>query len=744
MVSFRRFILRNLFIAASLVTTLGSALARQAEAPAYVFTDERARLAVAAADGECNYSITTITRNGYGPKIDRTATVRDGILTVSPLCEGIHILRLRPAEGKPATIRFLAIDPPPQVDLAAARRTLPRTGDKLLSGRPYTILSMGDSVTYTGDYESMLVMMLRRATGNERIRFVDRSYPGRSVDAAVRFWKDDGPPNHPDLGLLMYGLNDQAAGCSWRGYIEQYRFIADHLAADCNADCIFMQPTPHFEIPVRPEDRSEDSNPPYFAFRTIGFAESLHPLGSVLGVPVARTFAAVWGSGGRSIEESARNAWPMFPPNYNRQLESMMEPGGKGDTIHPNALGHLAMARAVFDTIFDRQAAPPVSFSGSSRWTDGGVVSRIVARNTSARRRAGTLKAYPLLDGAISAPPVAYDLPPGENVEFEVSWPQVKRPEDLLVYPNNAYLAPDTCLVPVVDFSGGRSTVYCAHVPFEVRTFYVPGRQIVHDTIRAELVTPEGVKVEEYRIPGGAAGRIKLLAKAVSAGRIGWAAAEAAYVRFGAAVRGEAAVDGDTSEWGSFAPGADGAAFPVGLPQQARWTRGPADNRERPEELQTWWKVRAGRKGIYFAIFGTGRPEGDRFTLFFDTRDSAMLGTPGRYYWCSGRFAPEGKLPLGKGETSVRADGLAGAWSKTQAGFRAELFIPYALMELHAWPEFGTRDLGLSIWWVHSGPNGITNLMWSEDGHPWNTRWYGVVRLVDDANEPLPYMVRIK
>ena len=731
-------------VTTALVLILGSAQARQAPPPpVYVFTDEPARLSVALPDGNVDYAIVTITFDGNGPRSNGTAIARGGAVSLSPLCEGIHAATFTAADGKQAAVRFLAIEPPPQVDADAARRTLPRNADKLLAGLPYTILSMGDSVMHTGDLESMLVMMLRRATGNERITFVDRSYTGRSVDAAVRFWRTDGPPNRPDLGLLMYGLNDQAAGCPWRGYIEQTRLVADLLAADCNADCIFMQPTPHIAIPVLPEDRTEDSAPPWFAFRTIGFAESLRPLGRSLGVPVANTFAAVWGAGGPTIEDSARNAWPMFPSSYNRQMESMIETGGRGDTIHPNALGHLAMARAVFDTIFDRQAAPPLTFSGSSRWTDAGVVSRVQARNTSAKRRTGTLQAYPLMGGAIDAQPARYDLPPGKAVEFEISWPQARQPEDLLAYPNNAYLAHDTCLVPVVDFSGGGSSVTCAHVPFEVQAYYLPGRQIASDTIRAQLVTPGGAEIQEHQIPGDHVGRIKLLTKAVTPDRTGWAVAEAAYVRFGGAVRGEATVDGDTAEWDNGNP-QDGAAFPVGLPQQARWSRGPADYRERPEELMTWWNVRAGQKGVYFAIFGTGEPENDGFTLFFDTRDSALLGTPGRYYWCSGSFAADGRLRLGKGETSQRAEGMTGAWKKVDGGFRAELFVPYSLMELHAWPEFGGRDLGLSVWWVHLGPKGATHLMWSEDGHPWNTRWYGVVRLMDDPAQPLPYMVRIK
>ena len=707
----------------------------------YVFTDENAVLAVDADAGEVGYSIKTITYDGYGPTARGTAKAADGRLSIRPLCEGIHVVTLD--IEKPVEVRFLAIEPPAKAKAAAARKALPRTSRKLLGGQPYTIVAMGDSVAYTGDFEGLLVMILKRATGNENILSVERTYAGRSVDAAVRCWKNDGAPNHPDLGLLMFGLNDQGAFASLPGYLEQYQFFADRLAADCNADAVLMMPTPHIQIPVREEDRTPTSKPEWFAFRTIRFAESLRPLAAQLQVPLAETFGAVWGRGGPTVQESVKNAWPMFPTHYRRQMTSALETDGKGDTIHPNVLGHLAIARAVSDASFGLQVAPPLAFSGYSAWTDAGVVSHITATNTSGAVREGTLRAYPLIDARIDTDgPVAYKLAPGQAVEFEVRWSQAKRPEDLFEHPNNIYLAPGSPLVPVLDFSAGGSHVYAASVPFEVETNFVRGRQVVDEVALVALSGNGKTVITERAIPPNSdVGRVRLLERVQRNDKKGHAAAELAYVRFGAALRGEADADGDLAEW------QEHRWFPVGEALQARWTTGPQDNRAEPGECFMRWAVKAGENGIYFAVRGTGELRKDKFTLFFDTRDAALLGTAGRYYWCSGSLKDGGRVQVRRGETSRKSPGLKGAWKKTPDGIDIELFVPYELMELHAWPDaaFGSRDLGLSIWWSHVGPDGkTTNLMWSEDGHPWNTRWYGVVRLVKRPDEKVPYMVRIK
>jgi hypothetical protein len=153
--------------------------------------------------------------------------------------------------------------------------------------------------------------------------------------------------------------------------------------------------------------------------------------------------------------------------------------------------------------------------------------------------------------------------------------------------------------------------------------------------------------------------------------------------------------------------------------------------------------MKAGAAGLYLGATATGKLEGDSFNLFFDPRAPELLGTPGRYYWINGKVDPNGKLKLARGETSPKLDGLAGTWRPTQKGLALELFVPYGLLEVTAWPAAG--DLGFDFWWRHPEPNGgkTTHLLWCSDGHPWNTLGYGIVRLVTDPQQPLPFLLNL-
>ena len=127
---------------------------------------------------------------------------------------------------------------------------LPRTGRKLLTGQDYTIVAMNDTEMDAADYEIILGMLLKRATGNAKISFGDRSRVGRTTDAALRHFQDDVPPKKPDLGLLLYGRADQAQFAPLAGYVEACRTIAERLAKECNADTLFLQPTPDLDVPA--------------------------------------------------------------------------------------------------------------------------------------------------------------------------------------------------------------------------------------------------------------------------------------------------------------------------------------------------------------------------------------------------------------------------------------------------------------------------------------------------------------
>ncbi|MGI5869730.1 MAG: SGNH/GDSL hydrolase family protein [Kiritimatiellia bacterium] len=717
--------------------SLASALPKPSVETPFVFTDETAHVHTGIDEGEIACHVAAIATEGFGLKRTEILPVVDGRVAVKPLTEAIHVVSLGPPVN--AEIRFLALAPPPPLDSNGVLRQLPRSGEKLLAGAPYTLLAMGDSVTATGEYGEMLAMLLARATGNTNIVVVKKAYSGRSVDATVRNFDRDVQGVKPDLGLLMYGLNDQICFVPLRAFLEQYAWVSDQLRERFDADTIYLQPTPH--IATLRSGPTGGVEPPEFAFRTIGYAHAIAELGARNAIPVARTFGAVWGGGGNTVAESALALWPLYPTSCRAQFSTLLEHAGRGDTIHPNALGHLQIAKAAFAAMIGEEAERTLALHGESRWTDQGVVSRVTAVNRSDKSRTGRLAAFAPTAAQIAEPgDVAYTLEPGEAVSFDVEWPDANVPEDLLRFPNDVYLSQELIPLFVVDFSGGRSQVHCVVCPFEVEGDFVPCRTVVEGRdLSIALRTKDGVRERLVQIPDGSlVGRIPVVETLTDAGRTGHAVAEVLYTSVAIAPVGEAEVDGRLGEW-------DGQpTAPVGLACQARGWRGPADNRASPEEAQVDFLFKAGADGVYIALRGRGVLTNDTATIFFDPRPPAQLGTAGPYYWVDLSFAPAGLVKIRKGETSVTGDGLRGAWLVTEAGLDAECFIPYAVMDASAWPASG--DLGLSLIWRHQGVDGkATRLAWSEDGHEWNPCGYGIVqRLQPGAPSPRRYVARVK
>ena len=109
----------------------------------YVFTDAKAVVLLPETTNAVAYTVKTITTTGWGPAKEDQCTVADGKLEITPLTEGIHILTLN--LPKPVELRFLALAPPARLDPLAVRRTLPRQGDRLLRGDPFTITCLHPS-----------------------------------------------------------------------------------------------------------------------------------------------------------------------------------------------------------------------------------------------------------------------------------------------------------------------------------------------------------------------------------------------------------------------------------------------------------------------------------------------------------------------------------------------------------------------------------------------------------------------
>jgi lysophospholipase L1-like esterase len=639
----------------------------------------------------------------------------DGRVTLVPAVEGVHVLTVAGVER-----RFLAVTPPPPLDPEAVRRTLPRQAQRLLSGEPVTLLAMGDSVTSTGDYPRLLAMLLSRATGNRQITLQVQAHPGRSVDATVRTLDRQVLPLRPQIAVLMYGLNDQGAGTALHVYLEQTRWIATRLAQECGTDLVLAEPTPHIADPAS-------------AFRVIGFAQALRDLGAQMHLPVAPAFDALWGEGGASVDDAMARMRPLYPPHYSKRWQTLLELGDKGggDTIHPNVLGHLAIARALLDTIGGRVSSPPLRYQGRHRWTGAGLVTLVQVTNGGSHRYRGALTFYSTAD--FTSPlrrEVTCDLAPGASQELEVAWPAVREPRDLASIP--AYAAGQTLrpMLAVLEQGESGSHVTALEPQSEVAAAFVASRLVTsastfdvpmtHGLVhRVSLPTDAqvGDAVLEHPVEGG-----------VVVGRL-W------FVRMARARSGEAQVDGDLAEW------QQDSWNILGDPSQASWTRGHEDRRQSPQECLVHWSIRAGEKGLWLALRVQGAVARDRFVIYFDPRASDQLGSVGPYFWCDGGFDKQGRLTLRAGETSPAIKTLACAWRGDESGGGMELFVPYEVMSQSTWPAGG--DLGLSISWQHQGPGGITRLQWSERGHPWNTLGYGVARR-HDGDDRLPRVIFVR
>ncbi len=619
-------------------------------------------------------------------------------------------------EARPVDGKGLVIPVPAALLGEDFLKALPRGGKKLIGGEPFTILAIGDSVTATGPYPEILARLLARATGNQEIRIVRAAYSGRSVDAAVRRFEKDALPAKADLALILFGLNDQAAGSPLEAYLEQTSWLVERLRAQ-GTDVVLLEPTPHINITPLPGDKGP---PPAAAsiFRTVGFAAALRALGADLSAPVVPAFDALWGQGGSDLQQAAKNAWPLFPTHYSKPFTSLVETEGRGDTIHPNAQGHLRLAQAVFATLADRVTPTPLHITARTEvGEEGRLISRLTMRNDSTEARRGRLAVYPFAQDDTHEE-LGYELAKGASAELTFVWPATVRPGE-------------TSWLQIVDYHGAGSRAFAVSARLTPEMKWVRERLVATEPkVNARFLKAGEIREVPVSWPAeSAVGRVPLAEEAVRA--------ELAYVRYGAAPSGEAVADGELAEW-------DGANWiPVGEPVQARWTQGPADFRATLAECYLNWAFKAGRDGVWLAFRATGELAKDRFTLYFDNRPPAELGTAGPYTWIDGAFKADGTLSLKAGDSSREGGaGLTGRWRAAGgAVVEGELFVPYGVLNSARWPESG--DLGVSIVWMHTGTDGrVTRLLWSENGHPWNTRWFGVVRR--DPAGPLPWRVRIQ
>jgi len=84
----------------------------------------------------------------------------------------------------------------------------------------------------------------------------------------------------PDLALIMYGLNDQAAVSPLVAYVEQLGDLVRRLHSEVNADALLLEPTPH--IWILPGDANAATLEESQIFRTFTFAAAVRQAGRLM------------------------------------------------------------------------------------------------------------------------------------------------------------------------------------------------------------------------------------------------------------------------------------------------------------------------------------------------------------------------------------------------------------------------------------------------------------------------------
>lgn len=564
---------------------------------------------------------------------------------------------------------------------AGVERHLPNSCRKLSDpASGYTILAVGDSVTATGNYPELLAEKLRQQFRNPSIRAVRSARPGCSADATVRNYERDIRPHAPDLLLIMYGLNDEACFVSPDIYLENYLYLARRARREFNCDVLFLTPTPH-------PDPGETA--PGFAWRTGVLAARLSGCGFET-VPVFDRFSGFPAENEAQLLEQLRRLYP-GPPDY----------------IHPGPAGHQRIAQIVFDFLNDALPEEPLAVAGRFRWP---AALELEVANTGKTVRNGRLLVrmpHPMT-GEWEIP---YHLTPAERLSVSRPLPELRRPEQLFEPPWAWYVRRGNLAVTVLNFSSdGRGTVRAVPCPWRENPGTAP-------------LAFDGV-------PENESGRLRICR--------GETAREIVYVRHASAVAEAAEPDGVPDEW-------EGAVWSrLGYPHQARALSGPEDRRGKPEEKLIDFSFRIQEAELVMALKITGEFREDGFTLFFDPRSPAELGSAGPYYWSNLEFAPDGTLRSQPGETSDNSRRIQGRWRRTAEGATAELLIPWRWMYLGGFPA--SNRLGFSLVWRHHGPGGeLTTLNWSESGHPWTPHGYGAITRQETPDvRTLPYRIRVE
>lgn len=216
-------------------------------------------------------------------------------------------------------------------DAPAAALPAPLRAVQLLeSGQPIRIVCFGDSITgvyyHTGGRRAwcdLVGIALQRLYPHARIEMINAGISGNSTADALKRMEADVIQPHPQLVLVMLGMND-VARVAPEDYRANLRTIVQRIR-QVGSEVILM--TPNF---VSAGDAARP------VWKVADYAQISREVGRELAVPVTDMYRAF-----QSVQAVDPRAWL----------------GLMSDTIHPNMRGHKLLAEEVVHTLTGRRVA---------------------------------------------------------------------------------------------------------------------------------------------------------------------------------------------------------------------------------------------------------------------------------------------------------------------------------------------------------------------------------------------------
>ncbi|QDU10936.1 GDSL-type esterase/lipase family protein [Gimesia aquarii] len=224
---------------------------------------------------------------------------------------------------------------------ASLKRGLPKTIEKLKSGKPTKIVCFGDSVTgvyyHTGSrraYTDMLGIALEKTIPEANLHMINAGISGHTTVNALSRIDRDVLQHQPDLVTVMFGLNDMSGG-KRHVPLEQYRKNLQSIINKCRAEgAEVLLCTPNTVITTQ-------SRP---AEKLVEYCDVVRAVGNEMNVPVCDCYQKL-----NQLRDQNPFAWRLL----------------MSDEIHPTMAGHKKIAEFISEAITGKEISltevePPV------------------------------------------------------------------------------------------------------------------------------------------------------------------------------------------------------------------------------------------------------------------------------------------------------------------------------------------------------------------------------------------------